>query len=106
MLLYLYDNFGGENQFRPEPPQHRQSLFIEDGIGPVTWEGGPVSKAERIKLLTSSGQYKPFSSRKSKKILGKTSKTKPKRIRKEKEKDKNESCEDDCESENESSDGK
>ena len=81
VLLLLFENFGGDKKLRPQPPQQREPLFAEDGIGPVTWEGGPVSKAERIKLLTGLGQYKPFSKRKLSKISRKLAKRTPNKVR-------------------------
>ena len=44
-------------------------LFEEDGIGPVTWTGAHVSKAERVKLLKLSNSYQPLRKRKKNAIV-------------------------------------
>lgn len=65
-LKYLFEKYGGDIKFAVKSKILQGPLVIEDGIGPITFNGSLVSYSERRKLLEAEGLYRPLAKRKKK----------------------------------------
>jgi hypothetical protein len=54
-LEYLYSNFGGEIVFNPRKATAQNQAREYSGLCPITYNGGPVSRIQRLKKLQELG---------------------------------------------------
>ena len=52
---YLYSNFGGEIVFNPRKAAAKNQQRVYAGVCPITFNGGPVSRMQRMKKLNELG---------------------------------------------------
>ena len=72
-LPYLMDKFGGDVVAPPVIVQLPQVEQASDYFCPITFEGGPVTAAEKQKVLIQKGLYKPLKRRRKKKAAASVS---------------------------------